>query len=68
MAKMDSERAPQTRKIAADYLQSFTLLLDRIDLQAVERVVQCLENARDNGGTIYVAGNGGSAATFAQKV
>ena len=66
--KMDSERAPQIRKIASEYLQSFILLLDRIDLQAVERVVQCLENARDNSATIYVAGNGGSAATASHWV
>jgi D-sedoheptulose 7-phosphate isomerase len=65
---MDSARAPHTRKIAADYLQSFMLLLDRIDLQVVERIVQCLENARDNGATIYVAGNGGSAATASHWV
>jgi D-sedoheptulose 7-phosphate isomerase len=68
MAKMESERASQTRKIAADYLQSFMLLLDHIDLQGVERVVECLENARDNGATIYVAGNGGSAATASHWV
>jgi D-sedoheptulose 7-phosphate isomerase len=68
VAKMDSERAPQIRKIASEYLQSFMLLLDRIDLQAVERVVQCLENARDNSATIYVAGNGGSAATASHWV
>jgi D-sedoheptulose 7-phosphate isomerase len=68
VAKMDSERAPQIRKIASEYLQSFMLLLDRIDLQAVERVVQCLEDARDNSATIYVAGNGGSAATASHWV
>jgi D-sedoheptulose 7-phosphate isomerase len=68
VAKMDSERAPQIRKMASEYLQSFMLLLDRIDLQAVERVVQCLENARDNSATIYVAGNGGSAATASHWV
>jgi D-sedoheptulose 7-phosphate isomerase len=65
---MNSERAPEVRKIAADYLQSFRLLLDRIDLEAMERVVQCLETARDNSASIYVAGNGGSAATASHWV
>jgi len=51
------------RQIAADYLESFHELLARVDLDAVARVVECLRQARDQGGTIYIAGNGGSAAT-----
>lgn len=34
-----------------------------MDLEAVERVFQRLCRARDSGATLYVAGNGGSAAT-----
>ena len=38
-------------------------MLGQVDLDAVERVVDHLRTARDADGTIYVAGNGGSAAT-----
>ena len=39
-----------------------------LDLPAVERVARRLEAARRRGATIYVAGNGGSAATAAHWV
>ena len=52
-----------TREIARDYLSGFQQLLGRIDLDAVARAVERLRTARDNGATIYIAGNGGSAAT-----
>ncbi len=52
-----------TQDIARDYLSGFQHLLDRIDLDAVARVVDRLRTARDSGATIYIAGNGGSAAT-----
>lgn len=60
---MDSEAPFEARKIAADYLREFGLLLGAIDLAAVERVVDHMRAARDAEGTVYVAGNGGSAAT-----
>lgn len=65
---MKTERTPQIREITSDYLQGFIRLLHQIDLQAIERVVPRLEHARDNGRTIYVAGNGGSAATASHWV
>ena len=34
-----------------------------MDLDAVQRLVEHLRTARDADGTVYVAGNGGSAAT-----
>ena len=37
--------------------------LRAVDLEAVEAVVQALISIRDSGRTVYVAGNGGSAAT-----
>jgi D-sedoheptulose 7-phosphate isomerase len=52
-----------TQDIVRDYLSGFRQLLDRIDLDAVARVVERLRTARDSGATIYIAGNGGSAAT-----
>lgn len=52
-----------TQDIARDYLSGFRQLLDCIDLDAVARVVERLRTARDSGATVYIAGNGGSAAT-----
>jgi D-sedoheptulose 7-phosphate isomerase len=37
-------------------------------MNALERIVQHLRHARDSGATIYVAGNGGSAATASHWV
>jgi D-sedoheptulose 7-phosphate isomerase len=50
-------------QIAANYLEMLTGLLGNLDLQAVLRVGTRLQHVRDAGGTIYIAGNGGSAAT-----
>jgi D-sedoheptulose 7-phosphate isomerase len=53
----------EPKKIVGDHLDRLSRLLGDIDLDSVERVVQRLRRARDEGATIYVAGNGGSAAT-----
>jgi D-sedoheptulose 7-phosphate isomerase len=53
---------------ATNYLRKFELLLHQIDMNALERIVQHLRNAQDSGATIYVAGNGGSAATASHWV
>ena len=52
-----------TKQVFAEYLTSLGALLEKIDPEAVERTVQHLRSVRDSGGTVYVAGNGGSAAT-----
>jgi D-sedoheptulose 7-phosphate isomerase len=54
--------------IARRYLQTLGGLLGRIDEEALERVVEFLRGARESGATIYVAGNGGSAATATHLV
>ena len=56
------------KKIAADYFDDFTSLFRRVDFSAVERVLLCLRRARDKGAMIYIAGNGGSAATASHWV
>jgi D-sedoheptulose 7-phosphate isomerase len=61
-------RGLQVKQITADYLISFQRLLRQIDLDAIDRLVQCLSITRDKGGTIYIAGNGGSAATASHWV
>jgi D-sedoheptulose 7-phosphate isomerase len=54
--------------IALNYLQACQNLLGGVDLAAVERIVHRLRGARDAGATVYVAGNGGSAATASHWV
>ena len=54
--------------IAADYLRTLDDVLRTLDLSVLERVVQRLRTVRDLGGTVFVAGNGGSAATASHFV
>ena len=60
---MGGGRPFEAKLIAASYLAQFAELLQRVDLDAVERIVEHLRHTRDSDGTVYVAGNGGSAAT-----
>ena len=48
---------------AKNYLKYLTTILDKIDSEEIEKFTKTLLNARENGVTIYFAGNGGSAAT-----
>jgi D-sedoheptulose 7-phosphate isomerase len=52
----------EIKEIMEKYLQAFAALLDRVDMDAVERVSLHLACARSTGSTVFVAGNGGSAA------
>jgi D-sedoheptulose 7-phosphate isomerase len=66
-----AEREPEgfsPQKIAEEYLEEFRVLLGRIDTHALTRSVQRLRVARDRGATVFVVGNGGSAATAAHLV
>lgn len=65
---MNYEPISKAKQNITDYLQAFTLLLCQVDLEAIERVVEILRKTRDLGGTIYIAGNGGSAATASHWV
>ena len=58
----------EVKQVASDYLQAFEKLLHRVDLAAVERVVDHLRAVRDRSGTVFIAGNGGSAATASHWV
>jgi D-sedoheptulose 7-phosphate isomerase len=60
---MERDRPYEVKPIAAEYLRAFTDLLRLVDLDAIERTVEHLRRVRDSDGTVYVAGNGGSAAT-----
>ena len=59
MHKIDS----QSKHLAVTFLRDFETLLQQVNLDAVERIYQILRAARDRGSTVYIAGNGGSAAT-----
>ena len=59
---MDRGRPFEAKPIATNYLREFAELLRLVDLDAVERIVEHLRQVRDAGGTVYLAGNGGSAA------
>ena len=53
------------------YGEYLSVLLSRLDFEAISAVTTCLRQARDMGHTIFFAGNGGSAATashFAQDI
>jgi D-sedoheptulose 7-phosphate isomerase len=66
---VETYRAPfEPKRIAAAHLRALDALLQAADLDALERVVDRLRLARDTGATIYVAGNGGSAATASHWV
>ena len=46
-----------------EYLSQLTAAIDAVDTQAMNAWIARLARARDEGATIFVAGNGGSAAT-----
>jgi D-sedoheptulose 7-phosphate isomerase len=50
------------KTVIRDYVPAFEKMLHVLDQSAIERIARRLSEARDQGGTIYVAGNGGSAA------
>ncbi len=57
-----------SRRIATEYLSALARALATLDLDAVARSVDELRRVRDVGGTVFVAGNGGSAATASHFV
>jgi D-sedoheptulose 7-phosphate isomerase len=50
------------------YKQELFRTLDQIDLGAVDRAIDWLREARDNGRAVFVCGNGGSASTASHFV
>jgi len=53
----------EAKEIAREYLDEFLRLLEGVAVEDIERFVDHLRVARDAEGTVYVAGNGGSAST-----
>src|ERR1700694_4175886 len=52
-----------SHEFAAMYKNTLSTALDTIDLSNVSRAIEILAEARANGRTIFVCGNGGSAST-----
>jgi D-sedoheptulose 7-phosphate isomerase len=51
------------RTIVAEYVGSLATYLDQLDVDALLRITDRLRTARDAGAQVFIAGNGGSAAT-----
>jgi D-sedoheptulose 7-phosphate isomerase len=56
------------RNLSTSYLADLQAALSAMDLDAILRIVEQLRVARDAGRTIFIAGNGGSAATASHWV
>lgn len=57
------QRTEQLKSYLQDYTTRLTDILNKIDVDKLEQVVTAMIGAFKNGKTIYVVGNGGSAAT-----
>jgi D-sedoheptulose 7-phosphate isomerase len=62
IGRLDPLAVP-VRTLVGRYLGDLQQLLNQIDLTTLERTVEHLRRAREQGAMIYLAGNGGSAAT-----
>jgi D-sedoheptulose 7-phosphate isomerase len=66
---MNMDRQTSTvKEIASQYFQNLVKLFSSLDLDALGRIEQYLRDAGNRGSTIYIAGNGGSAATASHWV
>lgn len=68
MNKRTFKKGPMERRTTIqnyfnDYRKRLNDLLDKVDIEMLEKVISALVNAFKNGNTVYVCGNGGSAAT-----
>ena len=63
-----NEQTDRVQQILSEYRRALAGFQDEEFVNAINRVVQLLCAARDRGAMIYVAGNGGSAATASHWV
>lgn len=54
--------APDKKEYARQYLRYFSQILAQLDVQVIEKIIETLEGAAERGSTIFLIGNGGSAA------
>ncbi len=57
------EQGSSPAQFARDYSTYLVSLLNALDINAVQKVIECFLAARESGSTIFFIGNGGSAAT-----
>jgi D-sedoheptulose 7-phosphate isomerase len=57
------ERRENLTQYFKDYRKRLDGLLDKVDLDSLEKVIAIMVETFRNGSTVYVCGNGGSAAT-----
>ena len=57
------EREVYIQEYFNDYRKRLNQLLDKVDINSLEMVISCIINVFKNNKTLYVCGNGGSAAT-----
>ena len=60
---MEFVKAEDVTKFTQGYVQRLGQLLDSLDLNALAAIIDQIERVRVEGKTIYLIGNGGSAAT-----
>jgi len=53
----------KTSEFAKNYIANLKTVLDRLPLEALDRVVEAIETAHATGRRVFIVGNGGSAAT-----
>lgn len=56
------ERPLDVNALVSSHIERFARTVKGLDIESIERVVQLLRAARDRGSTVFIAGNGGSAA------
>ena len=57
------DRKKQLENYYSDYCQRLYKLLDNVDVDALLKVIETMINTFKNGKTMFICGNGGSAAT-----
>jgi D-sedoheptulose 7-phosphate isomerase len=58
----------KTHLHVGEYFRAFATMIEQFDRDALERVVQRLRHTREEGATVFICGNGGSAATASHWV
>jgi D-sedoheptulose 7-phosphate isomerase len=56
------QAAPGKQEYARQYLRYFIHILTQLDVRVIEQIIETLEGAAERGNTIFLIGNGGSAA------
>lgn len=62
-AQSETHTTVSVADVARTYVERLSGLLEALDLPALEGIINDLRAARDRGSMIFIAGNGGSAAT-----